>query len=48
MSIEDFLPPLLRHYLEAPSWLKAPAAGRAYAWLPRVIRWGSAYGAFHE
>lgn len=48
MSIEDFLHPLLRHYLEAPSWLKAPAAARAYTWLPQIIRWGSAYDAFRE
>jgi phenylacetate-CoA ligase len=48
MSIEDFLHPLLRYYLGAPSWLRAPAAARAYAWLPRVIRWGGAYDAFRE
>jgi len=48
MSIEDFLHPLLRHYLEAPSWLRAPAAARAYAWLPRVVRWGGAYDTFRE
>jgi phenylacetate-CoA ligase len=48
MSIEDLLHPLLRYYLEAPSWLRAPAAARAYAWLPRVIRWGGAYDAFRE
>src|SRR6266404_5688747 len=43
MALEDFLYPLLRYYLEAPSWLRAPAAARAYAWLPRVVRWGGAY-----
>jgi len=32
MAIEDTLHPLLKHYLEAPRWLKAPAAGRAYGW----------------
>jgi phenylacetate-CoA ligase len=48
MSIEDFLYPLLRHYLEAPSWLRAPAAARAYAWLPRVVRWGGAYDTFRD
>ncbi len=48
MPIEDLLHPLLRNYLEAPSWLRAPAAARAYAWLPRVIRWGSAYDEFQE
>jgi phenylacetate-CoA ligase len=47
MSVEDFLHPLLRHYLEAPSWLRVPAA-RAYAWLPRVTRWGGTYDTFRE
>src|SRR6266851_1095986 len=46
MAIEDFLHPLLKHYLEAPRWLKASAAGRAYAWLPQSLRLGSAYNAF--
>ena len=48
MSIEDLLHPLLRYYFEAPSWLRAPAAARAYAWLPRGIRWGGAYDAFRD
>jgi hypothetical protein len=46
MSIEDFLHPLLRYYLEAPSWLRTPAAGRAYAAerltlqkLEEILRW---------
>ncbi len=46
MAIEDFLHPLLKHYLEAPRWLKAEAAGRAYAWLPQSFRLGSAYNTF--
>ena len=48
MAIEDLLHPLLKHYLEAPSWLKAPMAGRAYAWLPQSLRLGSAYSAFRD
>jgi len=48
MAIEDFLHPLLKHYLEAPRWLKAPAAGRAYAWLPQSVRLGSAYNTFRD
>jgi phenylacetate-CoA ligase len=47
MSIEDFLHPLLRYYLEAPRWLKA-SAGRAYAWLPQSVRLGSAYKTFRD
>ena len=48
MAIEDFLHPLLKHYLEAPRWLKASAAGRAYAWLPQSVRLGSAYKTFRD
>jgi phenylacetate-CoA ligase len=48
MAIEDFLHPLLKHYLEAPRWLKASAAGRAYAWLPQSVRLGSAYDTFRD
>jgi phenylacetate-CoA ligase len=48
MAIEDFLHPLLKHYLEAPRWLKASAAGRAYAWLPQSVRLGSAYNRFRD
>jgi len=48
MAIEDFLHPLLHHYLEAPRWLKASAVGRAYAWLPQSVRLGSAYNAFRD
>jgi len=46
MAIEDLLHPLLKHYLEAPRWLKASAAGHAYAWLPQSLRLGSAYNTF--
>ena len=45
MPLEDLLHPYLKHYLEMPEWLKA-SAGRAYAWLPRRIRLGSAYDSF--
>ncbi len=48
MAIEDFLHPLLTYYLEAPRWLKAAAAGRAYAWLPQSVRLGSAYNTFRD
>ena len=48
MAIEDFLHPLLKHYLEAPRWLRASAAGRAYAWLPQSLRLGSAYDTFRD
>lgn len=47
MPIEDLLHPLLRHYLEAPSWL-ADSAGRAYTLLPSAIRLGSAYNEFRD
>src|SRR5713226_7036274 len=48
MAIEDFLHPLLKHYLEAPRWLKASAAAHAYAWLPQSVRLGSAYNTFRD
>jgi len=45
MPIEDLLHPLLKLYLEAPSWLTDPA-GRAYTLLPPSIRLGGAYAEF--
>lgn len=47
MSIEDFLHPLLGHYLEAPGWL-AGSAGRAYALIPPGVRLGGAYHGFRD
>lgn len=48
MAIEDFLHPLLKHYLGGPRWLNAPVAARAYAWLPQSVRLGSAYNTFRD
>ncbi|MGH8722024.1 MAG: hypothetical protein ACREU4_08570, partial [Burkholderiales bacterium] len=47
MPIEDLLHPMLRHYLEAPSWL-AGSAGRAYALVPPGVRLGRAYREFRD
>lgn len=47
MSLEDRLYPLLKHYVQAPQWVKT-SAGYAYSLIPKPLRYGKAYRHFYS